>query len=53
MRRIIREEHYIGRWVMEVQGRKRRWLDRARDGSKENGLSGEEWYDHNFFILKI
>ena len=43
-----REEHYVGRRAMEmkVQGRrmrgrpKRRWLDRVRDGIKENGLLG-------------
>ena len=48
-----KEDHYIGRGAMEmkVQGRrkrgrpKRRWLDKVKDGTKENGLSGEEVYD--------
>ena len=49
-----REEHYIGRRVMEmkVQGRrkrgrpKRRWLYRMRDDIKEKGLmSADEVYD--------
>ena len=48
-----REDHYIGRRAMEmkVQGRrkrgrpKRRWLDKVKYGSKENGLPGEEVYD--------
>ena len=50
---IRREEHYVGRRMMEMKvqrrrkrGRpKRRWLDRVRDDIKEKGLSGEEVYD--------
>ena len=49
-----REEHYVGRRVMEmkVQGRrktgrpKRRWLDKVKDDIKEKGLSEWEVYDH-------
>ena len=48
-----RDEHYIGRRVLEmkVQGRRkrgrpnRRWLDKVKDDMKEKGLSGEEVYD--------
>ena len=48
-----REEHYVGRRVMEikVQGRrkrgrpKRRWLDKVKDDIKEKGLSADEVYD--------
>ena len=50
---VRREEHNIGRRVMEmkVQGRrkrgrpKRRWLDRGRDNIKEKRLSAEGVYD--------
>ena len=50
---IRREEHYVGRRVMEmkVQGirkrgrRKRRWLDKVKDDIKEKGLSADEVYD--------
>ena len=50
---LIREEHYVGRRAMKmkVQGRrkrgrpKRRWLDKANDYNKENGLSADEVYD--------
>ena len=46
-----KEEHYVGRRAMDVQGRrkrgrpKRRWLDKVRDDIKEKGLSGKEVYD--------
>ena len=48
-----REEHYIGRRLVEMKLRgrrkrgrpKRRWLDRVRDDIKEKGLSAEEVYD--------
>ena len=48
-----REEHCVGRRVMEMkaQGRrkrgrsKRRWLDKVKDDTKENGLSADDVYD--------
>ena len=48
-----REEHYVGRRVMEmkVQGRRKRgtpkirWLDKVNDDIKEKGLSKAEVYD--------
>ena len=47
-----REEHYVGRraMVMKVQGRRKRgrpngWLDKAKDGIKEKGLSADDVYD--------
>ena len=48
-----REEHYVGRRAMEMkaQGRRkrerpeRRWLDKVKDDTKENGLSADEVYD--------
>ena len=53
-----REEHYVGRGVMEMkeQGRrkrgrpKRRWLDRVSDHIKNKGLSAKKVYDRATYV---
>ena len=48
-----REQHYAGKRVvvMKAHGRrkrgrhKRRWLNKVKDGIKENGMSADDLYD--------
>ena len=45
-----RDEEYVGKRVIEVQGSRRgrpkkRWTDYVKDDLREKGLSGEEVYD--------